>query len=343
MNEPLLIITRHNSRPIFQILILVTIFCLYRPILANGEEVSVNLPRGIEVKQEFEPGFGKSVGSVKAVKGQAYVIHSKKNAAFPLKQQDGLYLQDILITGKKSGLRMELSDKSVLSLASQTKLKLNRNVYEPEERSRSSFIRMFLGKARFLIKKMVDYKKSEFKVKTNTAIAGVRGSDFIVQAEAQETTVTALEDTKLQIVSPAFPEDPLELTDREQTHIRKGNKPEPVKKVSRETIEQLKESIPLGTSQKGEGAKDGGHKKETGDKESDSAGTSQKDKVYFSEEHDAAVPEQSQEQVPPDLEVKIDDPHRGADRMRNTQEAINEDIKEEEIRKLPGFPGHPAN
>jgi len=37
---------------------------------------------------------------------------------------------------------------------------------------------MVIGKARFLVTKLSNFNSSEFKVKTNTAVAGVRGSDY---------------------------------------------------------------------------------------------------------------------------------------------------------------------
>ncbi|MBW1891166.1 MAG: FecR domain-containing protein, partial [Deltaproteobacteria bacterium] len=59
-----------------------------------------------------------------------------------------------------------MNDGSILSLASRTKLELNKSVYDQKKKSRSSFLNMVLGKARFLVVKLLKFKRTEFKVKT---------------------------------------------------------------------------------------------------------------------------------------------------------------------------------
>ena len=105
----------------------------------------------------------------------------------------------------------------------------------------------------FLIKKLVDFKHSEFKVKTKTAVAGVRGSEFIIRATDLLTEIYTLADTKLEVVSLAMPcpdfkgyppppecqVKPIFLTDYQKTVVRIDELPTEVEIVAPLEVEQL--------------------------------------------------------------------------------------------------------
>jgi hypothetical protein len=79
---------------------------------------------------------------------------------------------------------------------------------------------MSTGKARFWVKKLTDFQRSVFKVKTPTAVCGVRGSDFVAIVTADRTELTALEKTFLEVLSLASPEgEPLTITDFERAIV----------------------------------------------------------------------------------------------------------------------------
>ena len=127
-----------------------------------------------------------------------------------------------------------------MTLSPETKLEIVKSVYAPEKQSRSTFMNMVLGKTRFVVKKLVDARHSEFKVKTTTSVAGVRGSDFIVAATESATEVTALQQTELEVISLAAPDvKPTILRDFEQTTVRKGAIPEEARKVSAEEVDRM--------------------------------------------------------------------------------------------------------
>ena len=99
---------------------------------------------------------------------------------------------------------------------------------------------MSVGKARFLVSKLVGAGSLDFKVKTETAVCGVRGSDFIVGATPQATDVTALKETALEVGSLAYPDvKPIVLASYERTGVKKGELPSAVTRVSPEEIERM--------------------------------------------------------------------------------------------------------
>jgi hypothetical protein len=153
-----------------------------------------------------------------------------------------LYKGDTVMTLEKSRVRFRMNDGSILSLASETKLKLNKTVHDKKKKSRSSFLSLALGKARFFVVKLLDYKRSEFRVRTPTAVCGVRGSDFILEATALETIATALEETALEFRGLAFLEEPpIIIRDFETSIAKLDQRPTKVFKLPMDTINRKKD------------------------------------------------------------------------------------------------------
>ena len=103
-----------------------------------------------------------------------------------------------------------------------------------------------LGKARFLVAKLHELRTSNYKVRTQTAILGVRGSDFVVTAMPKVTEVTTLEETRLEVVSLAAPEArPTLLEDFQRTTVEMGALPSIPERVAPAVIEQLRRDFTI--------------------------------------------------------------------------------------------------
>ena len=84
-----------------------------------------------------------------------------------------LFKGDILITQEDGKVSFALKDSSLMTLAPRTRLVISESIYDEEKsKNRTSFVSMALGKVRFRIKKLLDFGRSAFKVKTRTAIVG---------------------------------------------------------------------------------------------------------------------------------------------------------------------------
>ncbi len=204
------------------------------------------LPDVSTIKDEFSPGLGQSVGKVALVQGDVVIVHQNVDGNYRAKDGVPLFEEDTILTGEKARIRLEMNDGSVLTLSSGTKLVINRSVYNPEEGNRSSLLNMLTGKVRFLVKKMADFKWSEFKVKTKTAIVGVRGSDFIIAATETRTEVTALEHTELEIISLVGADnEPAAVTEFEKVVIEAGMLPSQAEQVFTEEIERMRQDFTM--------------------------------------------------------------------------------------------------
>jgi len=136
------------------------------------------IPAGVIITKDFKPGKGEAIGTVKAVEGKVLTIHRDEKTAYILKKGNKLYTSDTLISEEQSKAQAQLNDGSFITLGPYTKIVFDKSVYDPSKPTRNSLLNLIFGKARFIVTKLVNFRSSQFNVKTPTAVAGVRGSDF---------------------------------------------------------------------------------------------------------------------------------------------------------------------
>ena len=187
------------------LLTLVTIFMAWD--VGRAEAGDSAIPADLRLEQTFRPGPGQSVGQVQRLQGKSVVQHERADHGYLVSEGLALYNGDTLYTAADGHLELTLNDGSNLVLGAGTQIVINKSIYDPGTKSRLSFFEMVSGKARFMVKKMADYKHSQFNVKTESSVVGVRGSDFVVEIrqEGNKVVITAGGNTILEIFDPANP------------------------------------------------------------------------------------------------------------------------------------------
>ena len=152
------------------------------------EPVKPLLSSNIKIDEAFQAGEGLPVGKVQQLSGKVYVVHRGKTVAYRLKEGLFLFDGDTLVTSERSRLNAVMKDRSLFTMAPNTKVVIEKSTYIEEKKERSTVLGLLFGQVRLLVKKLG--KKPNFEVKTPTAVVGVRGSDFAmafgpVEAEAQ--------------------------------------------------------------------------------------------------------------------------------------------------------------
>ena len=150
------------------------------------------IPSGVKIAKDFKPGKGKAIGTLKAIKGVVLTIHRDEKTAYILKKGNTLYTSDTLISEEQSKAQAELNDGSFITLGPYTKMVFDKSVYDPSKPTRNSLLNLLFGKARFIVTKLANFRDSRFNVKTPTAIAGVRGSDFAISVAPGSPLTTTL-------------------------------------------------------------------------------------------------------------------------------------------------------
>lgn len=229
---------RHSS--FFWIFVFVTLFI---SLISGYSNAGTLMPDGLVIKDKFLPGKGLVIGKVLSVQERVIIIHSDNKSGYKAYKDIPVYERDTVITQKNGRIEILLNDESKLILASETRMELTKSVYDPKMKTRSSLINMAIGKARFLVTKLSNFNSSLFKVKTNTAVAGVRGSDFVVTAKPVITEISALAKTSLEVTNILWPDKITLLADYEKTIVKQDALPSPVEKIPADEIDRIQNEM----------------------------------------------------------------------------------------------------
>lgn len=120
----------------------------------------------------------QTAGEVKAL-----IPDAARNSQ-PVKVKDALAWNDLLHTDAKGRMRAGLTDGSILSLGSNSELR----VVQHDAASQQTSLEMNYGKMRNQVVKITQ-PGGKYEVKTANAVIGVIGTDFFVGHENNQTTV----------------------------------------------------------------------------------------------------------------------------------------------------------
>jgi len=131
-----------------------------------------------------QPAGDQTAGSVKAL------IPAASRNTQPMAVNDALQWNDLLQTNAKGRLRAGLTDGSILSLGSNSQLR----VVQHDATAQQTQLELNYGKLRNQVVKITQ-PGGKYEVKTPNAVIGVIGTDFYVAYENGRTTVICYEGT----------------------------------------------------------------------------------------------------------------------------------------------------
>lgn len=226
-------------------IMMVTAVALLVGLWAAAASAADLIPEGMVISEIYRRGVGRPVGSVALSQGEVVIIHQGDAVGYRAVKGRDLFQKDTVVCRDKGRALLQMADGSRLTLASRTSLKLNSSVYSEKKKDRSSFFAMARGKARFWITKLVNFTRTEVRVKTPTAVVGVRGSDFVVAATETTTEVTTLGDTELEVSNQFQPEQPPTiLEDFQQTVVEGQAPPTPPVDIDPEQAADIVQDVP---------------------------------------------------------------------------------------------------
>jgi hypothetical protein len=120
----------------------------------------------------------EDVGTVAATRGAADIGHG--GVWSPAAVGMTVQLKDELRTGTDGQLRVVFRDDSVIDLSESSSLVVDEQVFDPDAGRFSSIVRLLQGKARALVSAYYKTPGAAYEVETPTAVAGVRGTSFLV-------------------------------------------------------------------------------------------------------------------------------------------------------------------
>lgn len=122
------------------------------------------------------------VGTFKQVQGEAWIGPTDaRQAPTP---GDGLREAERVSTGKTGAATITLKDGTVLTLGPNTTVDLNQFQFDATTQKGNFALDLLQGSIRVVTGLLARINPDLFKISTPTAVVGVRGTDFIVEAQA---------------------------------------------------------------------------------------------------------------------------------------------------------------
>lgn len=137
------------------------------------------------------------IGEVTRVIGAASAVHG--DAARPVNAGSRVRADDELRTGNASRLAVLFADGTQLMLGADSRLVLDRFVYEPDRREGNAVMTMVSGVFRLISGALSKSGPDALAIDTPLATLGIRGTDFWGEVSADHVGVLLLDDGVVEI------------------------------------------------------------------------------------------------------------------------------------------------
>ena len=187
--------------------------------------------------KEPAPKVGQKAGAVSALLPVATITRGSGKAAVTneAKKGDDLVWNDLVKTLKGGRARITLTDQSILSLGSQSELKIVKH----DDRSQQTALQLYGGRVRAEVAK-ITRQGGNFELRTPTAVAGVIGTDFGADSSTLGTTVFVCINgiTQVSNIDPGVPGS-VQCTAGMTTTVTTGKPPTIPTNATPQQIQQL--------------------------------------------------------------------------------------------------------
>lgn len=205
-------------------------------------------------------------GVFMVVKGDVTVT-GKDNKAEPAKVGKKVFQGDTISAGKEGRAKIVMSDKNVLNISPETQIKIEK--YENDGKDKKNVeLNVLYGKVRASVEQKYDGEKSKFNIKTPSAVAGVRGTDFLTGYNPGTKAMSVITFTGSVAVGTPGPggtiSNPVFVNQGQMTEAKGGGPPSKPQAVPKEEMQKLNNET------KAETAKNGNDNKQDQQAQSDS-------------------------------------------------------------------------
>ncbi len=165
------------------------------------------------------------VGGISEVIGGVDILKGGKLPAEPAKVGDKVNQGDVIRTKTGGKAQLRFSDDSILTVAPNSRVAVNEFVYNPESSQRQASIKIFHGLVHTLVNKVFKQDKPDFIVETQTAVIGVRGTDYYTLVAPAISDI--YNNSGITGVNNIFPEIPgmVQLKGKEYTQVLTNRPP----------------------------------------------------------------------------------------------------------------------
>ncbi len=163
------------------IFFLVGVFCLWATLAAEPARAQTRVGEAAVVKNE--------------------VVRVVASGTSPIKVGDSVVRDETVRTGTDSATRLVMADSTNLSLGPNSSLKLDRTVFDDATSYRDISIKLTSGAFRFVTGHS---DKGAYKIQTQVATIGVRGTVLDILSQRGKTTVVLRDNGAARVCTLAF-------------------------------------------------------------------------------------------------------------------------------------------
>jgi hypothetical protein len=151
------------------------------------------------------------VGTFSRVEGSVDILRRSDIAAVAVRTGDPVSMGDAVRTKRNGKAEIRFRDDTLVQLAPETRITIDEYAYRSGSRREKGFLSLFRGKVRAIVSKaraaVAEFVRtgSDFSIRTPTAIAGVKGTQFIVYHERGVTGAIFLDGAGF-LYNPGRPE-----------------------------------------------------------------------------------------------------------------------------------------
>jgi len=185
----------------------------------------------------------QEVGTIAEVAGSVELQHGGTWSAVALGQP--LEQGDALRTGRPGRVRVVFQDNSVLTMADASEVSLAEVRIDRNKGLAQTVWRLVQGQVRAVVSEYYERPRSRFQIETVTAVAGVRGTEFVITFDPVAATSEVVgvsgrvevHSTKDRVGHAVY------ITTQELTTVTRGAYPTPAKRLPGERYRQYLEKL----------------------------------------------------------------------------------------------------
>lgn len=209
--------------------------------MKSGRTSILVVVAGILLSHGF--ALAQEVGQIVAAEGSAEIVRA--SAASPAQTGLAVHKGDELRTGRPGRIRVMFQDQSVVTVAEDSRLTVDEQVFQPEANKANSTVNLLKGKVSSIVSAYYNWSGSKYEVKTPTAVAGVRGTEFsVTYDEHLESTEVLGFSGEVRVRSLADLESPgVIITAQQATSVRRGQAPTKPRELENQRFQQELEGL----------------------------------------------------------------------------------------------------
>jgi hypothetical protein len=205
-------------------------------------------------------GAENGFGTLEIVKGDVKVMLAKDKTLVKATVGMKVLPMDQVITAADSRAKVRMSDSNILNISPNSKLVIETYQTSATGEAKKVELKVPFGKIRATVNEKYDGKSSSFNVKTPTAVAGVRGTDFMVQFDAktnlsQIVTFTGQVEVGTKIDATGMIQNAVKVNPGQMTQMAAGEAPAAPVKISAGDLASLSKETQADASASGKDKK----------------------------------------------------------------------------------------